>query len=289
MSQPIPALASFLAADPAEVAAVAPATVCFAPGGTRRHAVLEGVPLDGDAYVRWSQARIFDCVGQLFALGARHVIVNVLRSSQLAEVGPYREQLMARVEAGLASEAALAAYAGRGWRARLIGGGGLRELAALDARMRAATAGHSAGTVWWYASAGVDQHWADLLATAARSGARSRQALAEALYGEAIPPATMLISFGKPMLVADIAPPLLCGDLQAYWYQRPGYSLSEADLRRIFYDYAFLRRTWQADKAARYEEVEVQRELWERQTILGLGARLGPFWYSDPASNFDPG
>lgn len=289
MTEAIPNLARFLRDDPAAVAALAPATVCFAPGGTRRHAVLEGVPLDGDAYVRWSQGRIFDCIERLFALGVRHVIVNVLRSSQLAEVGRYREQLMARVEAGLAGEAALAAYARRGWRARLIGGEALPELAACDARMRAATAGHSAGTIWWYACAGVEAYWATLLETAARSGARTRAALVEALYGEAIPPATMLIGFGKPMLVADIAPPILCGDLQAYWYQRPGYSLDETDLRRIFYDYAFLRRTWQADKSARYSEVVAQRDLWERQTILGLGTRLGPFWYAAPERGLDSG
>mgnify|MGYP001298608110 CR=1 FL=1 len=289
MSASVPDPVSFLSADRAEVAAVAPATVCFAPGGTRRHAVLEGVPLDGDAYVRWSQARIFDCIDLLFALGVQHVIVNVLRATQLAEIGPYREQLLGRVEAGLGSDSALEAYAQRGWRARMILGGDLPELAALDARMRDATAGHSAGTVWWYACAGIDQYWAAVLAAAAQSGARSREALVTALHGEDIPPATMLISFGKPMLVADIAPPLLCGDLQAYWYQRPGYSLTEADVRRIFYDYTFLRRTWQANKAARYGEVESQRELWERQTILGLGTRLGPFWYSNPACEPNPG
>lgn len=285
----IPSLEDFLTCDPAEVGAVAPQTVCFAPGGTRRHAVLEGVPLGDQAYVRWSQGRIFDCIGRLFDLGVRHIIVNVLRSSQLAEVGAYREQLFDRIADGLAGDEALSTYAQRGWRARLIGGESMPELTTTADRLREATAGHSVGTVWWYACAGGEQFWTALLAATAGGAAHNRAAVIETLYGDPIPPATMLISFGKPMLVADIAPPILCGDLQAYWYQRPGYSLSEADLRRVMFDYAFLRPTWRADKSARYAAVAAQRTHWERQTILGLGTRLGSFWYPAPEGSFNTG
>jgi hypothetical protein len=79
--------------------------------------------------------------------------------------------------------------------------------------------------------------------------------------------------------------PLFGGDTHCYFYQRPGYALSEEEIRTIIYDYAFQRRTWVSDKSGRYAGVEAQRHVWDRGLILGLGRRVGNFWY--PASNQD--
>jgi hypothetical protein len=97
--------------------------------------------------------------------------------------------------------------------------------------------------------------------------------------GEELPLATLYLAFGKPMFVPDLLPPLLSGDVQCYWTQRPGYDLDERSLRQIIYDYAYLRPTWTRDKSARYADVEAQRSLWEHAPTLGLGRRVGAFWY----------
>ncbi len=39
---------------------------------------------------------------------------------------------------------------------------------------------------------------------------------------------------------------------------------------------------------ARYAEVPGQRDAWERNQILGLGQRLGSFWYPEEPSIHQP-
>ena len=53
----------------------------------------------------------------------------------------------------------------------------------------------------------------------------------------------------------------------------------------MFYDYAYLRPTWRADKLDRAKAALAHREAWEDGPILGLGMRLGPFWYPAPTSS----
>ena len=52
------------------------------------------------------------------------------------------------------------------------------------------------------------------------------------------------------------------------------------------YDHAYLRKTWQQDKSERTPQVLKYREVWETAPIVGLGTRIGPFWY--PASIPEP-
>ena len=86
----------------------------------------------------------------------------------------------------------------------------------------------------------------------------------------------------KPLLsVLQLPPLLVTSEVQCYWSLRPGYSLDEKQLRSILYDYAFTRQTWQENKTGRAQQALVQRDIWERGDILGLGKRLGPFWYPD--------
>ena len=74
-------------------------------------------------------------------------------------------------------------------------------------------------------------------------------------------------------------PALLLDETQCYWTQRPGYSLDDAALRQILFDYAYQRRTWQADKSDRYSDVLAQRDAWEQAPTLGIGQRLGRYWF----------
>lgn len=109
-----------------------------------------------------------------------------------------------------------------------------------------------------------------------------KQRLAQKLYvpfiGEDIPPATLYLALGKPTISLDIIPPLLIGNIQCYWTQQPGYTLTEKQLRTILYDYAYLRRTWREEKLDRAKEALADRPAWEEGPILGLGMQLGPFW-----------
>ncbi|HWQ12743.1 MAG TPA: hypothetical protein VNL77_08085 [Roseiflexaceae bacterium] len=273
-----PSLEAFLAAPLDDVRAVAPATAIYAVGGTRRQAVLAGIAADGDDYPRFSFERLLDSLSTLFRCGVRHAIVTILQSPQMAEVGRYRERLMHWLAEGTSSREALAAYRARGWRVRLIGGEAVPALDAAAATLRESTP-HGQATVWYYTSVDPQDHWRHILAAGAE-GARTQAEVIRAICGEDVPPAELYLAFGKPLFGTDLFPlALAAGTVQCYWTQRPGYDLPEADLRRVLYDYAFTRRTWRADKLPRYAAVSAQRGLWNRGDILGIGRRVGGFWY----------
>lgn len=271
-------LEEFLAAPVSLVRSVTPATVLYAVGGTRRQAVLAGLTPDGEEYPRYAVAQMYACLDRLFTYGVQNVIATVLQSPQLAEVGRYRERVMAWVRDGLAGDAALQIYRERGWRVRLLGGESDPELARIAARLQEETpVGQT--TLWYYVSLAPDAHWRSVLA-AAHAGATTQQEAIAALAGEPLPPAEMLIAFGKPLFGGDIFPvAFAAGTMQCYWTQRPGYDLPDGDLRRMLYDYAYTRRTWVADKRSRYDQLEDQRAVWERGRIVGIGRRVGGFWY----------
>ena len=81
------------------------------------------------------------------------------------------------------------------------------------------------------------------------------------------------------MFSSNLLPPLLIGKVHSYWRQQPGHSITEAEWRAILYDYGYLRATWQADKEGRAAAARDYRTTWESAPTLGLGRRLGPFWY----------
>jgi hypothetical protein len=81
------------------------------------------------------------------------------------------------------------------------------------------------------------------------------------------------------MIGADLMPLLVADEVQCYWTQRPGFAQGERTIREIFYDYAYTRHTWRQDKSTRYAGVLEQREIWESAPVLGVGQRVGAFWY----------
>lgn len=274
-----PNLAEFLVAPVEQVAKAVPTTIIFAPGGTRRSAVLAGIPPHSEDYARWSRERMIECTRLFFHLGARHLFVSLLRPAQLAEVGRYRERVLDWLAWGLAGPDAMADYQRLGWRARLIGAEDIPALHAAAQQLQEATPARWTHTVWWYVSATPDAYWMALLEAAHRARAHTQAEAIRALYGEDIPLAKLCLSFGKPLIAVDMLPLLLADELQCYWTQRPGFMLDEPMLRQIIYDYAYLRSTWTQDKSSRYGEVLAQRSIWERPITLGLGRRVGGFWY----------
>jgi hypothetical protein len=197
----------------------------------------------------------------------------------LAEVGRYRERVIAWADWGLAGPEALADYARFGWRVRLLGVDDLPQMRPAAERLITQTPRDGQHTLWWSVVPDPGAPWRWLLAAAARANASTREAAIRALYGEDIPPGTLYLGFGKPMVAPDLVPPLLGSEMQCYWPQRPGYELDEEAVRRIFYDYAYLRRTWSANRGGRYDNLERQRAAWETRAVLGVGQRLGDFWY----------
>ena len=274
-----PSLAAFLDAPADHVARVAPATVIFAPGGTRRSAVLAGISPQSDEYARWTRERMIKCSELFFELGERHLFMSVMRPPQMAEVGRYRDRLLDWLDWGLTGPEAIADYARLGWRVRLLGADGLGRLGAAAERLRQTMPGTATPTLWYYVVPEIESPWQWVRAALRQTEGNTTSEVIRALYGEDLPLATLYLAFGKPMFVPDLLPPLLSGDVQCYWTQRPGYTLDERTLRQIIYDYAYLRPTWTRDKSSRYADVEAQRSLWEQAPTLGLGRRVSAFWY----------
>ncbi|RRR74935.1 MAG: hypothetical protein EI684_05910 [Candidatus Viridilinea halotolerans] len=277
-----PSLETFLQAPHEQVAAVAPTTLIYAPGGTRRNAVLAGIEPTSDAYASWSHQQMLHGLQVIFAHGVRHCFAVILRPAQVAERGRYRERLFSWLAEELVGERAMKMYAASDWRVRMVGAVEIPALAAAAAQLHQINASPSAPTLWYYLTTTPDAQFQALQQALRAPGVTSRDMAVAQLYGETIPPATMLISFGKPLVSDDIVPPLLSGELQCYWTQQPGFTLDAPTLRRIIFDYAFIRNTWRSDKSTRYQHVLAQRSLWQREPayVLGLGTRLeGDFWY----------
>lgn len=277
-SMTAPTLAEFQAAPHADVARVAPACLVYAAAGTRRQAALAGLRSDSEAYARWSRVEMMRACQIIFEHGVRHIFTILATPGQFQEVGRYRERLLDWIAWGVAGPEALADYVRLGWRARLIGVNELESLRSSAERLLALPAPSGAPTLWYWVVPDSDAPWRWLRdAITHTNGARA--AAIHALYGEVLPPASLYLSFGKPIVADYLLPPLLCECIHCYWTQRPGYALTQMELRTILYDYAFTRPTWQADKSQRGEAAVAQRAYWEQPLILGVGARLGPFWY----------
>lgn len=275
-----PSLAAFLAATPEEIRAVAPATVIYTPGGTRRAAVLAGVDLQSEAYPAWTLRRMWRVIAEMAAAGVQHLVVNVAWPGQFAETTPkYRERLFAWIADGLGGSLAVEQYAALAITPRLLHADD-EALAPLHGCLAdAPPIGPEAMRIWWYVCPDHGLPWR-AMARAGAAGATTQAEIIQAICGEAVPPADILVSFSKPLVSPGIMPFFLMSATSAYWTQEPGFSLDTVSLRRILYDHHYLRATWSADKTHRYTQVE-QLRAHSLQHIVGLGRRIGPFWLAD--------
>jgi hypothetical protein len=278
-----PSLDAFLAAPAEQIAAIAPETAIYAVGGTRRRAAMDGVPLDTNAYPTSTLAHLCETAALFFRLGVKNIILPSLGPRQYAEQGSYGKHLLGWISEHLLGPTMLARYRQHGWRVRALVPAAqsiptFQEMAARAARETA----EDGPTLLFYFVAESTEPWREILAGAAQGPIRTQQEAIQAFYGIDIAPASLLIGFGKPMLGNSLVPPLLVGgDLHCYWTQSAGFSLTEPMLRRILYDAAYSRTTWAADRSERYSAVARQHALWESDAIIGVGTRVGGFWYPE--------
>lgn len=256
----------------------APTTVIYAPDGTRRQATLAGIDPHSDAYVRWIRERMVESMDVLCQMQVQHVFQGVVRASHFAEQGTYRERLIDWITWFLTGPEALGDWCQRGWRIRLIGGEAIPQLQEVAARLHDHTPAYAPFTVWFYLSTTPQEQWATMLNAARQLAEPTQAALIKHIYGEPIPLATVYISSNKTLIASDALPPAIPGEMHCYWMLRPGYALDEATMQQIIRD-IHNRQTWTANKTDRYQYVHAHRDILECPNVLGLGQRIGPFWY----------
>ena len=278
-----PTLECFLEASIEEIRQVSPATVILGAGGTRRRAVLADVSPQSDEYVQWTRMSALACLDLIFRHGAKHIIAPLLvHSHENEQIPGYSDKLMEWTRWGLAGDEALDEFTRCGWRVRLIGTESWPVLEDVAHYLRTKTEDNPGPTVWFSVVSKVEAHWEMMLRMTREYDVSTRKELVQLIYGEDIPQATLYIGSGKPQVVESIVPPLLIGKLECYWRQHLGYDLDERTLRAILYDYAYVRRSTVDDKSGRAEKVMDYAGAWDEPPIIGMGMRLGPFWYPTP-------
>ena len=277
-----PSLEAFLTMPIEEVRKVAPTSLILAAGGTRRKALLNGISPTSNDYARHTRKEMISCLDLIFTHGVQHIITPIIAETTYRENTPgHSEKILAWIDWGIAGPEALADYVRFGWQVRLVGTEHIPELQAAARRLETAT-GNSPRKIWFIVEPDPEQMWISLFHTIREQHIQNRADAIRAIYGENIPLATLYLDFGKPQIFSSNVPPLLVDQLQCYWRQHLGYALDELSFRRILYDYAYQRKTWKEDKTGRAEQVFTYQEVWQDPPIIGLGTRLGPFWY--PAS-----
>jgi hypothetical protein len=276
-----PDLEEFLYGPLENVRAVAPATIIFVAGGTRRKAVSMGLSTESDAYAAWTRQQMIACFDLIFQHGVKNIFTPMVGPTNFNEVGKYREQLVDWIAWGLSGEDALADYEKLGWRIRLLTDETIPKLKETADRLHAIIPAKYEHTLWIHIVPDAELPWRWLLSAVKNNNVSTRQEAIQALYGEDVPPVSLYLGHGKPEIFDEFLP-LLTGKVQCYWRQNLGYDLDEQLLRNILYDYAFTRSTWREDKAGRAEEALKYNDIWEKAAVVGLGTRLGPFWYPSP-------
>jgi hypothetical protein len=276
----IPTKEEFLAAPVETVAAIAPRSMVYAPGGTRRSATFAGIVPWSPEHVRESQRRYVECLDVIFRYGVEHVFSPMIMVGHGKEVDNI-EQLIVRVGEFATDPYLQDLIRQRGWQIKLAPSAFSQALEPYVEELQLC-APTNVSHIWWMTITPSYESWWERLITVIKSGQVSTGADAvRALYGQDVPSVTLCLAFGKPTVSPDLFPPLLMDNVQCYWSQQAGFTLTDEQYRKVLYDYAFMRRTWQKDKVARAKEAQAQQEIWKQEVILGLGKRYGPFWYPD--------
>jgi hypothetical protein len=266
-----------------QVRAVAPDSVMLASAGTRRAAMLAGVQLDSlERYFRWGMDQIDRAARAWFAHGVRDLFICFIRSSQAREIGAYRDGLTSLGAVVLGDILRTHRQNPPPYAVRSFGVADFPELAEPVGTIVAATADPNKPRLWWTFSATPFSPYQHALAALGGQVPADQRAAIDLVYGAEVAPCRLYVGFGKPILTAELQLPFLIDEANAVWYQIPGYSgLSSQVIRRIIYEGAYARRTWAADKSGRYDTVLDNRDTWQQPRVLGLGSRLGKFWYPD--------
>ncbi len=285
----IPSLEEFLAFPIDRIRSVVPASLIFAAGGTRRSAALSGI--SRDEYAPWASQRMLATYQVFYNYGVQHLIAPATHPLMFKEKGHYGENFVTWIEQYLAGPEVLDYYCQANWTVHMVVAASsiavdprVKQLQKIAQFLNQATP-QTSTHLWYFIVPDYDDLWRwviEKLTTTQHP--TTRQQFIQTLYGVDIPPTDLLISFGKPAVSPDILPPFLWDVIQAYWTQQPSYILNQDTLPSIFYDYAYLRKTYQIDKTGREEAALSCPELWIHGPTIGLGKRVGPYWYPQPLS-----
>jgi hypothetical protein len=278
-----PTWEEFLAAPVAEVVAVAPRSMVYAPGGTRRSAMFAGIEPWSAEYIRLGEDGITASLNIIFRHGIQHVFTPAVMVGHVNEVDDVERQLIKQMGAFITDSYLLDLVRKYDCRLRIVPSAYSDVLRPVSEYLLSNSQSDASRTWWLTITPSYDSWWSTLVALAKSDNVQTREDAIFAMFGEAVPPITLCLAFGKPMISPDLFPPLLMDNVHCYWSQQAGLALTERQFRKVIYDYAYLRQTWQKDKTARAKQASEQQEIWEREVILGLGTRLGPFWYPETA------
>jgi hypothetical protein len=271
-----------------EITERTPASMIFAAGGTRRAAMLAGIT-DQREYVLWSATQMLKCFSLFANYGIRHIVTHAITPKQWQEDTPeYREALIEMVRLGLTNVEFISELKNRNWHACMIGDSYMSGIKSIAEELnRLSAVDNPSLTIYFTTTSKYTSHW-DGMIKAIANGHRTQEEIIEAQYGCAIPPVKLYIGYGKLELSPAICPPSMGAveGVHCYWLQKPGYVTDQRSVLAILYDYAVTRRTWMRDKSNRTEKVLAYQDEFSQKMILGLGKRLGPFWY--PQSIVDP-
>lgn len=276
-----PSFAEFNSLPISEIVHLVPETVVYNTSGSRRSAALAGVSPEGDEYVTWNRKGMMSRLKMLFDHGVKHILKPAVTPSMFSEkTENYSEHLWHWIDREFSSDENIAEMINLGWNVRIIFSELMPNLKNAHVKLAQIEYREDQPSLWIIVNPKHNQFNEWMLQKIQQHGpiANSKEAI-ELLYGRYIPPAKLYLDFGKLIISPDIVPPFLKGVMDCYWTQQPGYRLTEENFRKILYDSLYTRKTWKDDKRGRAIEAVNYREYWEGDKVVGLGKRIGPYWY----------
>ncbi|MCP5467866.1 MAG: hypothetical protein H7A32_01180 [Deltaproteobacteria bacterium] len=276
-----PSLEEFIQFPLEKIKTYAPQTMIYVPSGTRRDAVLHNKKDHGQELYQYSLDRMIEAYQNIFDHGIKYLFNTAVIPSLFEESTPgYQENLWRWLDQGLAGGPTLAEFQRRGWRVRIIFGEKFPQLKAAQERLIQNCPKTSEHNLWFNIVEDFGMMWRRILSSVQGVNFKKLSELSEHIYEMEIPTAGLYVATGKPTLSPDLFPPFVMRDrMECYWSEKPGYSLDARQLREILYDSYFVRKTWRKDKTGRAAAALEQRYMWENAPTIGLGQRVGPFWY----------
>jgi hypothetical protein len=285
MSDEFLSLDQFLAKPATDIRQFAPTSVSWAPGGSSRLAKIKSLDFM-DEYPRWWIKKVIEEANVFFNLGVKNVFFPAITPGNLREEGMFKDLFLKFIGTLFTSPDAITAYQQNGIRVKFYGQKAIApfvpsgDFVETTAQVEKQTAEFGERTLWWgFLVDEVGMQW-DAIQAGMQAGAKSYDELITAYYGEKLDQVDMMIASGK-FQAGYLIPPLLAQTAALYWTDFPGNMITETDVRRIFWDYAFARKTWSADKSKRYEQMneEELNKRFERRIVWGVGDKIDNFWY----------
>src|SRR5262245_60227002 len=115
----IPTQAEFLAAPIKAVSTVAPRSMVYAPGGTRRSAAFDGIEPWSAEYIALGQLSIVACLDIIFSYGVEHVFTPMLMMGHTNEVEDIEQQLILPLARYVTDPRLIGLFQERGWRLKI--------------------------------------------------------------------------------------------------------------------------------------------------------------------------